>query len=276
MARTVWYPGHMAKGKRQLAELAGKLDAILEVRDARAPTLTSSPLSEDLASAFNLGIVLSKMDLADEKGTAAWLSWFKSRGIKAWAVNLLKPRMGQIRKDLIRFGLPHREVRLGVVGIPNVGKSMFLNALVGKSSAPVGGVPGVTRGVSWYKGKGFLAVDTPGILDPRSGERISRALACLGTSKSEVIGGFEVVALNLVQLLREEGHWAMVEDKWGVEAPEEASDGEVLEALGRRLGRLVSGGAVDLAAAGRQFVEAFSTGRLGPVTLEWPGDSPWQ
>ena len=266
----------MAKGKRQLAELAGKLDVILEVRDARAPDLTSSPLSEDLASACPLGIVLSKMDLADAKGTALWLSWFKSRGKKAWAVNLLRPKMGQIRKDLAPFGPAHREVRLAVVGIPNVGKSMFLNALVGKSTAPVGGIPGITRGVSWYKGKGFLAVDTPGILDPRSGERVSRALACLGTSKSEVIGGFEVVALDLIQILREEGLWSMVEAAWGVQAPEEASEGEVLESLGRRLGCLVSGGTVDLAAAGRKFVEAFSTGRLGPVTLELPGDPPWE
>jgi ribosome biogenesis GTPase A len=275
LGRTVWYPGHMAKGKRKLAELAEKLDIILEVRDARAPLVTSSPLSEQLSRICPVAVVLSKKDLADEKGTAKWLSWFASSGRKAWAVNLLKPSMDQIRKDLAPFGPSHREVRLAVVGIPNVGKSMFLNALVGKSSAQVGGIPGITRGVSWYKGKGFLAVDSPGILDPRSGDAVQRCLAWLGSSKSEVIGGYDIISLDLISVLRRRGLWAMVEEKWGVPAPEELPGEEILEALGRRLGCLVSGGAVDILSAGRKFVEAFSTGRLGPVTLELPGDSPW-
>lgn len=265
----------MAKGKRKLAELAEKLDIILEVRDARAPLVTSSPLADELSRICPVAVVLSKKDLADEKGTDAWISWFGSSGRKAWAVNLLKPRMDHVRKDLAPFGPSHREVRLAVVGIPNVGKSMFLNALVGKSSAPVGGIPGITRGVSWYKGKGFLAVDSPGILDPRSGDSVQRCLAWLGSSKSEVIGGYDLIALDLISVLRRRNLWAMVEEKWGVPAPVELSAEEILETLGRRLGCLVSGGAVDILSAGRKFVEAFSTGRLGPVTLELPGDSPW-
>ncbi len=275
MGRTVWYPGHMAKGKRKLSELAEKLDIILEVRDARAPLVTSSPLADELSRVCPVGVVLSKKDLAEDRGTDRWLSWFASSGRKAWAVNLLKPKIDQVRKDLAPFGPSHREVRLAVVGIPNVGKSMFLNALVGKSSAKVGGIPGITRGVSWYKGKGFLAVDSPGILDPRSGDSVQRCLAWLGSSKSEVIGGFDLIALDLIAVLRRRSLWGMVEEKWGVSAPEEASGEEILESLGKRLGCLVSGGAVDTLSAGRRFVEAFSTGRLGPVTLELPGDSPW-
>lgn len=265
----------MAKGKRKLSELAGKLDIILEVRDARAPLVTSSPLTEEFSRICPVGIVLSKKDLADEKSTAKWISWFGVAGKKAWAVNLLKPHMEQVRKDLAPFGPSHREVRLAVVGIPNVGKSMFLNALVGKASARVGGIPGITRGVSWFKGKGFLAVDSPGILDPRSGDSVQRCLAWLGSSKSEVIGGYDVIALDLIAVLRRKGLWGMVENKWSVHVALGASGEEVLETLGRRLGCLVPGGVVDVVSAGRRFVEAFSTGRLGPVTLELPGDAPW-
>ena len=275
MARTVWYPGHMAKGKRKLAELAGKLDIILEVRDARAPHVTSSPLAPELASACPLGVVLAKEDLADKKGTSAWLSWFSSQGLKAWPANLLRPRLDAMRTDLAAYGPSHREVRLAVVGIPNVGKSMLLNALVGKSTAPVGGIPGITRGVSWYKGKGILAVDSPGILDPRSGEGVQRCLAWLGCSRADVIGGYDIIALDLISVLRKKRLWLMVEEKWAVAAPEDAPDEEILEALGRRLGCLLPGGGADLLLASRRFLEAFSTGRFGPVTLELPGDSPW-
>ncbi|MGI6783779.1 MAG: YlqF/YawG family GTPase [Aminivibrio sp.] len=275
MARTVWYPGHMAKGKRKLAELAGKLDIILEVRDARAPLVTSSPIAADLEGVCPIGVVMAKEDLAEKKGAASWLSWFASRGQKAWAVNLLKPRLEALRRDLAALAPAHREVRLAVVGIPNVGKSMLLNALVGKSSAPVGGIPGITRGVSWYKGRGVLVVDSPGILDPRGGEEIQRCLAWLGCSKADIIGGYDVVALDLISVLRQRGLWAMIEEKWKVPAPPEAAGEEVLEALAQRLGCLVQGGGVDTLLAARRFIEAFSTGRFGPVTLEFPGDSPW-
>ena len=260
----------MAKGKRVLSELAGKLDIIIEVRDARAPLQTSSPIVEELSAICPMAIALAKRDLADEKGTTKWLSYFAASGAKAWALDLLKPRMEQIRRDLAPFGPSHREVRLAVVGIPNVGKSMFLNALVGKSSAPVGGIPGITRGVSWYKGKGILAVDSPGILDPKADDSVQRCLAWLGCSKAEVIGGYENIALDLISVLRSKNLWGMVETKWGVTAPADLPAESVLEALGKRLGCLVSGGAVDITGASRRFVEAFSTGRLGRVTLELP------
>lgn len=269
MSRTVWYPGHMAKGKRLLAELAGKLDLIIEVRDARAPELTSSPLMEDLSGVCPVAVVLSKQDLADERATARWLSYFGEFGVSAWAQNLLRPKVDRIRKDLALFAPSHREVRLAVVGIPNVGKSMLLNALVGKSSAKVGGIPGITRGVSWYKGKGILAVDSPGILDPKADASVQLKLAWLGCSKAEVIG-IESAALDLVSFLRSRGFWGIVEGKWNISAPEELADLEVLEAVGRRLGCLVAGGGVDMTAAAKRLLDAFSTGRLGRVTLETP------
>ncbi len=109
---------HMAKGKRKLSELAGKLDIIIEVRDARAPAQTSSPLIGELSEICPVAVALSKSDLADEKATSKWLAHFSASGMKAWALDLLKPRMEPVRRDLAPFGPSHREVRLAVVGIP--------------------------------------------------------------------------------------------------------------------------------------------------------------
>ncbi|ADE57644.1 MULTISPECIES: YlqF/YawG family GTPase [Aminobacterium] len=276
MPRTVWYPGHMAKGKRKLEELVQKLDLILEVRDARAPHLTSSPMSDQLSRICPVYIVLSRADLAEEGATKAWLQFFSSIKQKAWAFNFLEGRIQLLRRDLAKLRPAHRELRLAVVGIPNVGKSLFLNLLVGKKRAPVGGVPGITRGVSWYKGQDILAVDSPGILDPRSHNEVHRRLAWLGCSKAEVIGGTDVVALSLIEHLKERGHWHLVEKKWNIENVEEEPL-VTLEKIGHRLGCLVSGGRVDLLLAGQRFLDAFSTGKLGRITLEWPGERyPWE
>jgi ribosome biogenesis GTPase A len=259
----------MAKGKRKLEELAGKLDVIIEVRDSRAPQLTSSPMIGQLSRIKPVWYVLSKSDLADMEGTNLWISHFRKKGQKAWAFDLLKGRIEPIKKALLEKKPAHREIRLAVVGIPNVGKSIFLNLLVGKKTAPVGGIPGVTRGVSWFKGQGFLVVDSPGILDPRSGDMVHKSLAWLGSSKADVIGGYDLLGMELLSFLRSRGLWHMVEDKWGIALEDEDSMAS-LERVGRRLGCLVSGGEVNLEMAGRRLIDAFSTGKLGRVTLESP------
>jgi len=269
MARTVWFPGHMAKGTRKLSELSGKLDLLLEVRDARAPEATSSPMVRNLSREILVWTILAKRDLAAEETTKEWLRFFEKRGGKAWALNLLAPKVDTLRRALVSVAPPHREVRLAVVGIPNVGKSLLLNALVGKSLAKVGGIPGITRGVAWYKGSGLLVVDSPGILDPHSGEIAHRKLAWLGCSKADVIGGFDVVAMELITFLKTTGRWKLIFDAWGVPDEEESAD-EALERIGRRLGCLVAGGRVDIEQAGRRLVDAFSRGALGPVSLESP------
>ncbi len=268
--RTVWFPGHMAKGTRALEDVARKLDLILEVRDARAPEVTASPLSTVLSKICPVWKVLTKRDLADRKVTSSWVSTYRQGKSRAWAVNLLRGAVDDLRKELAKERPAHRELRLAVVGIPNVGKSALLNCLVGKKWAPVGGVPGVTKGVSWYKGKGFLVVDSPGILDPRSGEHIQKTLAWLGCSKVEVIGGYEEVAARLVAFLVEKGFWGLVETVWGMKPLDDPY--ETLEALGRRLGCLLPGDRVDRTLAGRRFLDSFSSGKLGTLSLERPGD----
>ena len=276
MTRTVWYPGHMARGLRKLREMAEKLDVLIEVRDARAPMLTGSPFSEQAARLRPVWIVLSKKDLAEEEATARWLSFFREKGALAWAVDLRKGSVEVISRAAAKLRPPHREFRLAVIGIPNVGKSMLLNALIGKDSAPVGGIPGITRGVSWYKGKGCLVVDSPGIVDPRSHREVHRRLAWIGCTKTDVIGGYEDLAEGLVEFLGRSSMLERVLEAWKIPY-EETSAAETLHRIGIRLGCLVKGGEVNRDLAGRRLIEAFSTGKLGRFTLEQPGDRPaWE
>lgn len=127
----------------------------------------------------------------------------------------------------------------------------------------------MTRGVSWYRGGDFLVVDSPGILDPHSGAAAQRALAWLGCSKPDVIGSYDSVACSLIEFLQRQNLWHVVEKKWGIAA--DAGDTlSILESVGRRLGCLVSGGAVDYTLAGRRFLESFSTGKFGKLSIEQP------
>ncbi len=276
MGRTVWYPGHMAKGGRKLREVVSDLDLFLEVRDARAPRLTASPMAEELARHRPVWVVLARRDLADETSTRAWMKHLREGERKVWAFDLRKGNLGDLRKSLKKESPAHRELRLGVVGIPNVGKSLLLNDLVGRKAAQVGAIAGVTRGVSWFRGQGFMVVDSPGILDPRSGEAVHRWIAWLGSSKAEVIGGTETLALTLISFLRQRGDWRLVMQRWGI--PDEGeSDTDLLERIGKRLGCLVQGGRVDLAMAGKRLLDAFSAGKLGRYSLENPGEiAEWE
>lgn len=271
--RTVWYPGHMAKGRRALEELASKLDVLLEVRDARAPLLTASPQAQELRRLRPVWVILAKRDLAEEETTAAWIRWLERDGGRAWAVDLRKGRLDFLRRALRDLAPSHREARVAVVGVPNVGKSLLLNQLLGGAHrAPVGGIPGLTKGVSWHRVEGdLLVVDSPGILDPKAEAGIQRALAWLGSSKGEVIGGAESLAVDLLRYLREHGLWSVVERTWGG-LPAAAEEQDDLDLLGRRLGCLLRGNRVDRELAGRRLLDAFSQGKVGPLSLERPGE----
>ena len=262
MPRTVWYPGHMAKGSRKLRELAERLDVIVEVRDSRAPSSTSSPLIKSLAKIKPVIRVLSRKDLADHEKLALWVN-----SLKFSHTADLRKREGisQIRRDILKFKPAHREVRLAVVGIPNVGKSLLLNTLVGKSSASVGNIPGVTKSVSWYKNEGMLIVDSPGILDPHAEPGAHMMLSWLGCAKADVVGGWENSAISLVKFLTHSGMAGMIPVE-----PDEIP-AVTLELIGRKYGCLISGGRVNMELAGQKFIEAFSSGRLGRFCLEVPG-----
>ncbi|MBQ7169783.1 MAG: 50S ribosome-binding GTPase [Synergistaceae bacterium] len=262
MPRTVWYPGHMARGTRRLLELAERLDVIVEVRDSRAPSSTSSPLMKRLAKNKPVIRVLSRKDLADPEKLALWLKAVKF----SYSADLRKREgLPQIKRAIMSFKPPHREVRLAVAGIPNVGKSLLLNLLAGKSSATVGNIPGVTKSVSWYKNDNMLIVDSPGILDPHAEPGAHLVLSWLGCAKAEVVGGWENAALSLVKFLAHNDMAGMI--------PAETDEipALTLENVGRKWGCLISGGRVNMELAGQKFIEAFSSGRLGRVCLEVPG-----
>lgn len=262
MPRTVWYPGHMAKGSRKLRELAERLDVIVEVRDSRAPASTSSPLAKSLARLKPIIRVLSRKDLADPVKLALWSDSLKF----SYTADLRKREgLAQIRRAIMKFKPTHREVRLAVVGIPNVGKSLLLNMLAGKSSASVGDIPGVTKSVSWYRNEGMLIVDSPGILDPHAEPGAHLALSWLGCAKAEVVGGWENAAISLVSFLAHSGMAGLLP----VEA--DGIPAVTLELIGRKWGCLVSGGRVNMELAGQKLIEAFSSGRLGRVCIEVPG-----
>lgn len=275
MGRTVWFPGHMAKGRRQLEALAKNLDLIIEVRDARAPSLTSSPLIRLFAGSIKTAVVLSKADLADEKISRLWVAELRKQGLLAWALDLRKGGVPQLKKSLLAFKPQHRDLHLAVVGVPNVGKSMLINQLAGRRSVPVGGIPGVTKGVSWIKGDGFLLVDSPGILDPHGDAGAQRIISWIGASRGEVIGSMSEHAKQCAEFLISHGLWAPVESAWGVSA--EGNGSEIVDKIGRRLGKLVAGGEVDCEAAGKAMLNALAAGKFGRMSFEKPGDAPlWE
>lgn len=275
MGRTVWYPGHMAKGRRQLEALAANIDLIIEVRDARAPALSSSPVLELFKPKIEVWVVLSKADLAEEKVTRLWVEYLKKQKLPAWPLDLRKGGLAPLKKALSAKKPSFRDLRMAVVGTPNVGKSMLINQLVGRKAAVVGGIPGVTKGVAWFKGQGFLLVDSPGILDPHSDPRAHRMISWIGSSRGQVVGSWESHARECISFLIQKNMWNGVEKTWGV-APDGTPD-EILEALGRRLGKLLPGGVVDIEAAGKTFMDAFATGKFGRMSLEKPGDPPlWE
>lgn len=275
MARTVWFPGHMAKGRRQLEALAANIDLLLEVRDARAPRLTSSPAIAFFSSRMKIFTVLSKADLADEQITNEWRSYLCKQGLQSWPLDLRAGRLVPLKSALLKEKPSFRDLRIAVVGTPNVGKSMLINQLAGRRAAKVGGIPGITKGVSWFGGEGFLLVDSPGILDPHGDARAHRAISWIGSSRGDVIGSFEEHAKECISFMVKRGLWDGVKSAWGI-APEGTSD-KILEAVGKRLGKLLPGGIVDMEAAGRAFLDAFASGRLGRMSLERPQDPPlWE
>jgi ribosome biogenesis GTPase A len=264
----------MAKGRRQLLGLGDVLDLILEVRDARAPVLTMSPISENFPKSLSVWCVLAKADLADEETTSRWIAFLKERGRQAWALDLRRDIPQNLKKSIASLAPStsskrnYREIRVAVVGTPNVGKSTLLNRLVGRRAAVVGGVPGVTKGVMWFKGPGCLVADSPGILDPRGDSAAHRMLSWIASTKGQVIGAWDDLARECIGFMKGRGLLEPMSSVWGIDADGDA--GEVLERVGRRLGKLRPGGGVDLESSGQAFIEAVSSGRLGRFSLESP------
>jgi len=272
-----WYPGHMAKAKRQIAEVMPKIDVVVEVLDARLPLASANPMLEKLRGGKPCIKILNRSDLADPAVTSQWVKYFeREKQVKALAVDARKrSAVGQIPK-LCRQLVPHRGVpgktlRAMVVGIPNVGKSTLINTLAGKKMARVGDKPAITTCPQQIDLRnGIHLADTPGLLWPdmrnQTGAYRLAASGAIGEGGMDYVSVAHFAAGFLMQRYPD-----LLAARFKLaELPENAS--ELLTEIGRRRGCLVAGGSVDLLRAAELLLRELRSGLIGPVSLERPGE----
>jgi ribosome biogenesis GTPase A len=272
-----WYPGHMAKAKRQIAEVLPKIDVIIEVVDARLPLSSANPMLEKLRGSKPCIKVLNKSDLADPSVTSAWIARFEHlAGVKALAIDSRKrsaaaqiPRL--CRRLAPQRGVPGKTLRAMVVGIPNVGKSTLINTLAGKKIARVGDKPAITTCPQQIDLRnGIHLADTPGLLWPDI--RNQKSAYRLAASGAIGEGGMDYpsVALFAAEFLMKNYPGQLAARYQLVEPPVEAA--ALIEQIGRKRGCLTTGGAVDLLRASELLLRELRAGLIGPVSLERPGE----
>ncbi|MDE6888680.1 MAG: ribosome biogenesis GTPase YlqF [Eubacterium sp.] len=275
-----WYPGHMTKAKRQMQEDIKLVDLVIELVDARIPLSSHNPDIDVLGQNKSRLVLLNKADLADEAKNEAWCEYYKKQGI--YAVRLdARNRAGMKQvQDVIqeackekleknrRRGILNRPVRAMVAGIPNVGKSTFINSFAGKACAKTGNKPGVTKGKQWIRlNKNVELLDTPGILWPKfEDQRIGLHLAYIGSIKDELLDRDEV-AVSLIGELTQT-YPGLLAKRYDL--TEEAEPVKVLEQLAESRGCLKKGGELDCGKAAVLLSDDFRSGKLGRITIELP------
>lgn len=277
-----WFPGHMTKTKRRIQDSLKLVEAVAEIIDARVPVSSRNPDLDQLVQSKPRIILLNKCDMADPVQTNRWISHFQKEGAYALAVDCksgkglqgFMPLVRSVLADQIEAwkakGMVGRSIRVMVVGIPNVGKSSFINKMSKSSKVKVEDRPGVTRGNQWVTiAKGFDLLDTPGVLwpkfeDPAVGEK----LAFTGAVKDQIMDT-EQLAGRLLELLMRL-YPRSLQERYKVQpADMEGKPGyELLEAVGRKRGMLISGGEIDTERAAIMVLDEFRGGKLGKVTLE--------
>lgn len=280
-----WYPGHMTKTRRIIAENLKYVDLVAEVVDARIPASSRNPDLDALMGVKPRLIILNRADQADPAQTRRWAAWFRSRGISAMeadsrsgrgvnqfsslARNVLKNQIARWREK----GQTGRPVRVMVVGIPNVGKSTLINKLAKRRSAKAENRPGVTRGKQWVAvDDGLDLLDTPGILWPKFEDRtVALRLAFTGAVKDEIMD-IEELACSLMETLAPRYPEAL-EMRYKITAEAGAAGWELLEAAAKKRGFLVSGGRPDLERMGKVLLDEFRSGKLGRFTLDIPEEN---
>ena len=279
-----WYPGHMTKTRRMMEEDIRLVDAVCEIIDARIPVSSRNPDLDALCGAKPRLIVLNRIDLADPAAVRLWSDYYKKRG---WAViqtdcksrkgiNTFAPAVRSLlHEKLERYaakGQAGRSLKLMVVGIPNVGKSTFINQIAGRKGAKAENRPGVTRGKQWVSiDQGLLLLDTPGILWPKFDDpEVGMRLAYTGAVKDDVIDT-ETLACHLMELLAAR-YPAAVTERYKIEIPAEIDGWKLIEAAGRKRGYLLSGNEVDAERMARVLLEEYRSCKLGRFTLEYPED----
>ena len=275
-----WYPGHMTKAKRMMQENIKLIDLVIELVDARIPLSSRNPDIDELGKNKARLVLLNKADLAEDKWNDAWAEYFKKKGFSVVKVNSrkgggIKSIQGVIREACAekierdrKRGILNRPVRAMVVGIPNVGKSTFINALAGKACAKTGNKPGVTKGKQWIRlNKQVELLDTPGILWPKfEDQEVGLKLAFIGSIKDEVLQTVDLAA-ELIHFLRT-AYPEVLADKYDIEMDED--DYVVLNHIAKSRNCIVRGNELDTEKAALLLLDDFRNGKLGRLTLEYP------
>jgi ribosome biogenesis GTPase A len=273
----------MTKAKRAMKEDIKLIDLVIELVDARVPLSSRNPDIDDLAKGKARMVLLNKSDLADERVNAQWAAWFEAKNIHAVKVDSRnKGTLKQVQsvvqeacKEKIerdrKRGIMNRPIRTMVVGIPNVGKSTFINSFAGKACAKTGNKPGVTKGNQWIRlNKTLELLDTPGILWPKfEDQAVGLKLALIGSINDQILNKDDL-ACRCIRILKER-YPGMVSQRFGLET-EDKEPAAILEDVARLRSCLMKGGELDIARAAAMVLDDFRSGKLGRVTLERPED----
>lgn len=280
-----WFPGHMAKTRRLIKESLPFVDLVTEIVDARIPMSSSNPELNEMIGSKPRIVLLNKCDVADEKVTAKWVEFYKRNGIYALPVDCRSgkglgaylPLVREVLKEKIKRnnekGMSGKPLRVMVVGIPNTGKSSFINKMAGKNRAKVADKPGVTRSNSWFAvGSGIELLDTPGVLWPKFEDKsVGEKLAFIGSVKDEILDT-EALALRLINVLKN-GYCDRLAERYKIAGFEEKEDYEILEMIGKKRGMLISGGEIDCERASVMLLDEYRAGKLGRLSLDLPESS---
>ena len=286
-----WYPGHMAKTKKQILEDLKLIDVVVEILDARIPISSRNPDIAEYTKNKKKVIVLNKYDLADETQNAKWIEHFKKNGIEAVLVNSntgegINKAISKIeevyssgKSQYENKGRIGKAIRVMILGIPNVGKSSFINRISKKNSATVGNKPGVTRQKQWIRiNQNIELLDTPGVLWPKfQSEEVALNLAYTGSIKDDVLETIEI-GFNLLRLLiemhldklleRYKLNKEEVDEIYNLDIAENEKVLEVMHLIGKRRGALISGGNIDEEKVAKIILDDFRSGKIGRITLE--------
>lgn len=286
-----WFPGHMAKTRKQIAEDLKLVDIVVEILDARIPISSQNPDIKQITQNKKKIIVLNKYDLADEKENQKWLEYFNKKDQKAILVDaltgkginetirLIQKEMEEDLKKIADKGRIGRKIRVMIVGIPNVGKSSFINRIAKKTSAEVGNKPGVTKQKQWIRINDKIELlDTPGVLWPKfESEEVGMHLAITGTIKDDILELTEI-AYTLTKFLLENYRENLVqryslnekqiEEILNQDQPENENIYEIMQLIGKKRGAVASGGRIDDDKTSKIILDDFRSGKLGKITIE--------
>ena len=275
-----WYPGHMTKAKRMMQEDIKLIDLVIELVDARAPMSSRNPDIDELSKNKSRIILLNKSDLADGRYNTEWTEYFKEKGFHVLEINSktgsgVKAIQGlvqeackeKIERDRKR-GIKNRPVRAMVVGIPNVGKSTFINAFAGRACAKTGNKPGVTKGKQWIRlNQNLELLDTPGILWPRfENQEVGERLAMIGSINDEILHADELAFALLKYVMRE--YPGLIGKRYEIEETQDSYETLAQICVSRKC--FLKGEEPDMIRAAKMVTEDFRSGRIGRITLERP------